>query len=276
MKKSTRTELARQAVAICESGSYQLNNGRGIELAPAIAAARDGTRLHTLDDFPDTKPTDLQTETEIEVTSESTMEALSRLTLGSERHVAGLNFASAKNPGGGFLSGAQAQEETLARSSALYPCLLTQPAYYERNRANRSLLYLDLVIFSPNVPFFRDDSGTLLEKPYKASIVTAPAPNAGAVAINEPANLPLIPETLRRRARFVLAIAHHYGATDLVLGAWGCGVFRNDPKLVATTFAGLVQGDGPFTKCFTRIVFAIYDRSSDKSVLHAFEEILNG
>src|SRR5260370_38640775 len=110
--------------------------------------------------------------TNVEVANETTFRGLSRLSA-SGGHIGCLNFASAKNPGGGFLSGAQAQEEALARSSALYPCLLRAPDYYERNRANHSAIYLDLVIFSPLVPFFRDDSAALLERPALAAVITA-------------------------------------------------------------------------------------------------------
>jgi uncharacterized protein (TIGR02452 family) len=66
-----------------------------------------------------------------------------------------LNFASARNVGGGFLNGARAQEEDLARSCGLFRCLETQPEYYEVNRRTASLLYTDHIIYSPRVPWFR-------------------------------------------------------------------------------------------------------------------------
>src|SRR5262249_60941792 len=94
-----------------------------------------------------------------------------------EQNAVALNFASARNPGGGFLGGAKAQEEDLARRSALYACLLTQRPYYDANRAERSLLYTDHIIYSPSVPFFRDRALDLVESPFCASIITAPAPN---------------------------------------------------------------------------------------------------
>src|SRR6185312_12808515 len=100
-----------------------------------------------------------------------------------EPHVVALNFASAKNPGGGFLGGAKAQEEDLCRCSALYTCQLTQSAYYEVNRATSSMLYTDNIIYSPDVPFFRDDRLQLLDEPFTVSIITAPAPNAGQAAL---------------------------------------------------------------------------------------------
>jgi len=84
------------------------------------------------------------------------------------------------------------------------------------------------VIWSPAVPVFRDDQGHLLDEPYTTSFLTAAAPNRGAIASNQPENLPDVPATLRRRARRVLTVAAAHGHRSLVLGAWGCGVFAND------------------------------------------------
>jgi uncharacterized protein (TIGR02452 family) len=186
-----------------------------------------------------------------------------------------LNFASAKNPGGGFLNGSQAQEEALARASGLYPCLLTAREYYERNRANRSAVYLDLAIFSPQVPFFRDDSGVLLEKPILASVITAPAPNAGAVEQNEPKNVGEIELALKRRTELVLGIAVAHEVKRLVLGAWGCGVFRNDPAIVAKTFSEFLKPPGQFAGAFAEVVFAVYDRSETLATYNAFAQQFN-
>jgi uncharacterized protein (TIGR02452 family) len=81
-----------------------------------------------------------------------------------------LNFASAKNPGGGFLNGARAQEESLARSSALYPCL-RKSGMYDHHRASGDCLYTDWMIVSPEVPVYRDDeTGALLGEAFGAEL----------------------------------------------------------------------------------------------------------
>ena len=213
--------------------------------------------------------------TAFEVVKETTFNVLARLG-GNGGHVGCLNFASAKNPGGGFPTGAQAQEEALARSSALYQCLLKAPQYFERNRANRSLIYLDLLIYSPLVPFFRNDDGVLLERPILASVITAPAPNAGAVMQNEPQNAGAIEPALRRRAEFVLRVASAHKIEHLVLGAWGCGVFRNDPRMVAAIFADLLKPASKFAGAFPHVVFAVFDRSEGETTYRAFAEVFNG
>jgi uncharacterized protein (TIGR02452 family) len=212
----------------------------------------------------------------IEVSAESTVEAIVRLHREGSGHLAALNFASARNPGGGFLGGAQAQEESLTRSSGLYPCLLRQPQFYERHRSSQCLLYQDLAIFSPGVPFFVNDDGGFLDEPALASVITSPAPNTGALANNDPAKLPLASQTLRRRAEFVLRLAAAKNVDTLILGAWGCGVFRNDPAVVAEAFAKLLLDSGPFATSFARVVFAIYDRSPTAVVLKEFSSRLGG
>ncbi len=270
MDRNERAGIAEDTLRIIERGEYVAPSGVTINLHQSIESAKAGTRLYdsrVIDDpvAPRTTPTALS------VTAETTCEAIVRLKRSGRGHLCALNFASAKNAGGGFLGGAQAQEEALARSSALYPCLLTQPAYYDRNRANGSALYLDLAIYSPNVPFFRNDAGALLDSPVRSSIITAPAPNAGAVTQNRPDDVPMIEPTLRRRADMVLAVAAAEKVERLILGAWGCGVFRNDPSLVADAFAALLQ-NGRFKNVFSEVVFAIFDRSLGEAVLRAFRD----
>jgi uncharacterized protein (TIGR02452 family) len=205
----------------------------------------------------------------IYVTGETTLQAAERLARASNDSVAVLNFASAKNPGGGFLGGAQAQEESLARSSGLYPSLLTQPSFYEFHRKQDNLLYSDMMIYSPKVPVFRNDSGTLLDEPYRVSFITSAAPNAGAIAKNQPERLEQIPNALENRAEYVLATAESFGHERLILGAWGCGVFRNDPVMVAQTFSRLLETK--FQGAFREVVFAVFDSSREQKVLGAFQ-----
>ncbi|MDQ3364686.1 MAG: TIGR02452 family protein [Myxococcota bacterium] len=251
--RGAKAKFAQQTLAALEAGQYTNAAGETIELAAAVAAAKAGTVLHEIGD-PLMAPASPGA-TAISVTAESTIEAIVRLA-GRPGHLACLNFASAKSPGGGFLGGAQAQEETLARSSGLYPCQLTQSTYYERNRANHSALYLDLALWSPHVPVFRDDDGGWLDRPVYASVITCAAPNAGALRQHGTFDAAVVADTLLRRASLVLAVAAHHGVSRLVLGAWGAGVFGNDPALVAGVFRTLLaeRYDGAFAE----VVFAIH------------------
>jgi uncharacterized protein (TIGR02452 family) len=268
--------MARQTVAICDAGFYEAPNGTRVQIAGDLAKAKNGTVIYSPDKLPQGHTLENPRPARIEVQNETTFQALARLAASGNGHSACLNFASAKNPGGGFLNGSLAQEEALACASGLYPCLLAAPEYYERNRANRSALYLDLVIFSPLVPFFRDDAGVLLEKPILASVITAPAPNAGAIAQNEPGNLRHVEPALKRRAELVFRIAAAHGVERLILGAWGCGVFRNDPNIVARIFADLLAPNGPFARVFAQVIFAVFDRSQNLATYQAFADCFKG
>jgi uncharacterized protein (TIGR02452 family) len=243
-----------------------------VRIAEAVARAVDGTRLYG-PELPDLDPAGSGAPARVEVTGESTLAAARRLLSQSDEPVAALNFASARNPGGGFRNGADAQEESLCRASALYPCLLRARPYYERHRARRDPFYSDLVIFSPEVPVFRDDTGALLDRPYPVSFLTAAAPNAGVIARTEPGAAVRIPAVLRARSRLVLAVAAREGIGRLVLGAWGCGVFRNRPE-VAGAFASHLRPGGEFANRFGEVVFAVLDRARGAPVRSAFAAVL--
>jgi uncharacterized protein (TIGR02452 family) len=271
MKRSTRQELARETVNIVKRGWYAGPLGR-VDISAQVAACLDGTQFFMPNELIRSRAEVLRQTpgqpTRIEVHNETTLAGCRRLLAELPGVAVGaLNFASAKNPGGGFLNGSEAQEESLARSSALYASLRRAPEFYARHRALDSCLYTDAMILSPGCPVFRDDEGALLELPYRVTFITSPAPNAGAVARNatETAQLPAV---LEQRADRVLGLAANQGLTALVLGAWGCGVFRNDPVLVARTFLKLLRG--PWAGWFSRIVFSVLDTSKGQHTLEAF------
>jgi uncharacterized protein (TIGR02452 family) len=213
--------------------------------------------------------------TAFELANETTLQGAARLTeTGQYGRIGVLNFASAKNPGGGFLGGAKAQEESLARSSGLYHSLLRCPDYYTFHRKLDTCLYSDWMIFSPDCPVLRTDRGDWLETPFVVSFITSPAPNAGAIQANEPHNLPKIPAVLRERMGKLLALAVHHGCDALVLGAWGCGVFRNDPQLVASSFWEYLRPQAPFWGYFKKVRFSVLDTSKTQAIYNAFSASL--
>ncbi|MEU9852320.1 TIGR02452 family protein [Streptomyces sp. NPDC047974] len=267
-------EIARQTEAIVAAASYTAPDGRTVSLREDLSAALAGTRLYGPEPVPVAPATGRAGR--IEVTGESSLAAARRMTAADPAGpVAVLNFASARNPGGGYLNGAQAQEEALCRSSALHATLLRAPAYYEHHRSERDALYTDRVIHSPRVPVFRDDRGALLATPFTVGFLTSPAPNAGVVRRQDPARAHLVPAALASRAERVLETAVAAGYRRIVLGAWGCGVFRNDPAEVAGAFKALLTGDGRFAGHFDEVVFAILDRASGAPTLAAFHRILD-
>jgi uncharacterized protein (TIGR02452 family) len=276
MQQDKLITLAQETLAICAAGQYTPPSGRTVSIARSLNNAATGTLTYGPEDFSADAVAKAYPATWPEVTNESTLSAILRLAQENpSQHLACLNFASARTPGGGFQRGTMAQEESLAYTSGLYPCLATQPDFYTRNRAFDSALYLDLAIFSPSVPFFRDDYHNLLEAPVMASVLTAAAPNRRALEEQgETAALRQIDSVLRQRAELVLALAYARRVDCLILGAWGCGVFANDPQVVARIFADLLTGDGPYDGAFERVVFATLDRSAQQNIFRAFSGAL--
>lgn len=290
VSRAQKIDIAKQSLAACDAGAYTNDDDARVELAPALDAAKAGTKLYELGvtelDPPVKRvgtagaaaPPPSATiadraafaGTAVSVTGETTIEALVRLGQ-LDGHLGCLNFASAKRPGGGFLGGAQAQEESLARASGLYPCLQTQPEYYARNKAFGSALYLDTVVYSPNVPFFRDDNGGWFDAPLLASVITAAAPNVSALKEAHKYDPEDVAEVLANRSEFVLAIAAHHKIDRLVLGAWGAGVFGNDPAQVAKIFAELLRG--AFAGVFVEVVFAVLGTRETSANHRAFAEV---
>ncbi|MER7110985.1 TIGR02452 family protein [Streptomyces sp. NPDC000229] len=262
--------IAKDTEEIVAVGRYQAPDGRPVTIGPQVTASLEGTAMYGPGPVPVTPDTDRTTR--FEVTGESSLEAAKRLTDAAPAPVAVLNFSSARNPGGGYLNGAQAQEEALCRASALYATLLRVPEFYDHHRAERSPFYTDRVIHSPGVPVFRDDRGRLLNSPYRVGFLTSPAPNAGVIAGRTPEDADRIPAALASRAERVLETAAACGYRRLVLGAWGCGVFRNDPRQVAAAFRDLLTGEGRFARHFDEVVFAVLDRTRGATTLGAFRD----
>lgn len=199
----------------------------------------------------------------------STVEAIRRLAAQGRENIGVLNFASAKNPGGGFINGAMAQEESLAASSTLYRTLTANEEYYRENRAHRSMIYTDYAIYSPDVVFFRDGNFKLAE-PVKASVLTLPAVNMGQV-MQKGEDTAKAKSAMKRRMKLALAIFARQGAKNLVLGAYGCGVFRNDPWDIAAWWEEhLESGLGDL---FDSVFHAVLDRSRDGTCIKAFLKI---
>lgn len=267
------TEIAKETLQILEKGEFITKHGNVINFAVEQQQAEKNTKLYRpeqVEDLLQNMPGEKEQNLGIEVTDETTQIAAHRLVKSEGcQDLVLLNYASARNPSGGFINGAKAQEEDLARCSGLYPCQLTQPKYYEANRSQESLLYTDHIIYSPKVPWFRIRSRELLDDYFLASVITAPAPNAGQVLRRDSNALPNIEKALRQRAGYILAVAQDNGHRSLLLGAWGCGVFANDAAMVADAFGQWLESPR-FQGCFDRVVFGIYDSSKSKDTLNAF------
>ena len=246
-------KAAQEVLDLLSRGSYTVDETK-VVIAGLQSAAVDGSCLYSPEQLADLraeKPAGSAPAIEV-VDGTSQQIAQSLAGAGS---LAMLNFASARNPGGGFLNGAKAQEEDLCRCSGLYPTIVRHEAYYQANRKQRSLLYTDYAIFSPRVPFFKvRGTGRFLAQPFLASVITAPAPNSRPYLRNNPEERGKLEATFLRRWQNVLCIARDHGVETLLLGAWGCGAFGGDPVLASSTAREALESHGAGLE---RVVFAI-------------------
>lgn len=264
--------IANETLSIVERGVYTTFSGQDVNIRAEIDAAIAGTVLYRPEELIPS-PSSEGGLPVIEIWAESTGGAIRRLA--AEGPVAALVFASAKNPGGGFLGNVRAQEEDISRCSAHYICVQTQPDYYAANRNDPSMLYTDHIIYAPLVPYFRDDQLNLADSPILVSLVTAPAPNAGEYLRKDPKGNRELIKALNRRVGQILHVFAHQNQRTIVLGAWGCGVFRNDPFAVANAFKSWL--DAPeFRGAFDRVVFAIYERDEAHPIFRIFQGMFNG
>lgn len=267
-----RKATARQTLGIMEKGYYVLD-GEKIDIKERQKACIEKTILFSpeqgerlLEDY-STPVSRTTNKTKLEVWDCSTVEAILTLSeMGRKPSI--LNFASAKNPGGGFIGGAMAQEESLAASSCLYYSLLSQEEYYKNNRACRSMIYTDHAIYSPDVVFFRDGRFRL-HSPMIASVLTLPAVNMGQVILKGE-DKAQAEKAMKRRMKLALAIFARQECQHLVLGAYGCGVFRNDPEQIATWWKEHITEY--FSGTFETIIFAVLDHSKNQSCLKSFQD----
>ena len=250
ISRSRAAQIARETAQIMRDGTYLDASGQSHDIAADIDRAVEQTRLYP----PDWTPNSLgqaHYQTRIEVTNETTFSAARRL-FDEGKNAASLNFASATNVGGGWLNGARAQEEYLCRNSILAQCLENQRDFYDYHQDHRAPRYSSMMLYSPDVPVIRDEFDNLCA-PWPCSILTAAAPN-----LNNGMAMPLaeLRELWPARIARVFDVALAHDHDSLVLGAWGCGAFKNDPTMVAQAFAEVAaQYDGQFDL----LLFAVLD-----------------
>lgn len=224
----------------------------------------------------------------VHVTKERSFEAAIRLHRGNpDTKIAVHNFASATNPGGGVTRGARAQEECLCRCSTLYP-VLAQPRlmkeFYQFHRDQHDVRYTDRCIYSPGIYIIKSDTAAPMRLPkeewVEVDIITAAAPNLRPRPYNmmnpgSGAAISVSDEDLLKihinRARHMLSVAAINKAEILVLGAFGCGAFQNNPNIVARAYQTILS---EFKGRFKEIVFAVYCSPKDMRNYEEFSSIL--
>lgn len=162
-----------------------------------------------------------------------------------------LNFASFKKPGGRFLDGAMSQEECLCHASNLYNVLSRfEDSYYEWNKKHlNQTLYLNRALYTEDIVFVSKRGETTT-----CDVINCAAPNKPAAQkyynVSDKENT----EALSSRIQFILSVAQKHRVKTLILGAYGCGVFGQDPKEVASLFKQHLQS---IPWGFDKVIFAI-------------------
>ena len=156
------------------------------------------------------------------------------------KKIIALNFASAHKPGGGYVSGATAQEESLCRASGLYYTIKDVSGYYEQNGRHKLSDYTDGMIYSENVPVVRDDSGALLKTPVRCDFITCPAVNRGAARLPDSE----VNAKMKQRIEKIITLAASKAPDIVILGAFGCGVFQNRREDVLPLFEAAINSYG--------------------------------
>jgi uncharacterized protein (TIGR02452 family) len=193
----------------------------------------------------------LDTDTRIELYSEDCLDTEFRLR-NTGLNPCVLNMASTTTPGGGWLEGAGAQEESLFRRSNYFECL-TEDLYPLPEFGG---------VYSPSVTIFRNTEAKgypFLEKTRQVAFVAA-ATYRQPVLIEDGSDLlPAIFDATKRKIRSLLHIALLHSHDSIVLSAFGCGAYRNPPRAIARAFRQVILGDPAFINRFRLIAFAIFD-----------------
>ena len=188
-----------------------------------------------------------------------------------------LNFANPHNPGGGVHNGATAQEECLCRSSNLYPCISNENTYDEYYLYNRNILnsfFSDRLIYTKDVTVFKDDSAVPLLMPnadwFKVDVITCAAPY---IAKRKYTNPTALKELFKGRIKNIFEAAIDNGVEVIILGAFGCGAFKNPPEIVAKAFHEVID-ENNYAYFFKNIVFAIKSNYSNNCNYEIFHQEL--
>lgn len=271
--ESTREVRRARLAAVFKDTVTMIGENKSIQ--SSVKLSIDRTKLYP-ENCGNFTPREFQKDMQVTVTGHRTFEAATLIhEKFPDKRIGVLNFASATNPGGGVLWGSSAQEESLCRCSTLYPALdrpELRENFYNFHRRRENNLYTDFCIYTPGVKIIKSDTDQPerlpSEKFIDVDVITCAAPNLR--------NMEIPVEELEKlhlsRGRQILRVAAENGIDCLVLGAFGCGAFRNDPKIVAKVYAKLME---EFKGAFDLVEFAVFYWGKEISNFEAFSKILS-
>ncbi len=256
--KQLRADEFQNTISIVNRGYYTNEQGVRYALGQDMFS-RFYSREFSVENIPA-----IEGETEILVLDEDCLLTVERL-ISQGYNPAVLNMANRRNPGGGVLTGAGAQEETIFRRSDLFRSLYQYASYAQMYGLVPSEDQYPLDrnfggVYSSGVSVFRMDEAhgyAFMDEPVKTAFVSVAGINrpeldsAGMICEH------LVP-AVKKKIRTILRIGLQNGHDSLVLGALGCGAFRNPPAHVARLFHEVFNED-EFKNKFRLLVFSVLE-----------------
>lgn len=255
--KRCQNQNTKDILRSCIRGYYVNNQNEDIQIADQIQKCLINTESYPPDYVFKLPPLEKKEKGVIEIRNETTIRAALRMVVEEgKKNVCALNFANAFHPGGGVLHSANAQEESICRSSALYYSLIQKNDFYEYHKEIDTNIASNYLIFSPDCPTWKIDNLEVLDHPFLVSYVTSAAVhNFNAQSREE---IKMIHD---ERIKAILCCAICNGVKNIILGAFGCGAFRNSPEDVSQSFKHWLI-DENLKDYFESISFSIIERRS--------------
>ena len=260
-KKCLRVKEYKNTIDLVQNGGYVTEDGCSVELEE-----RDErtylTQFYT-EEIPKQEKLSYKDEA-IEVVNEDCLAV--GIHLKEEGYYpAILNMASRTNPGGGVTTGCGAQEETLFRRTDLFRSLYQFTPYAELYGLEKSAFQYPLDrnyggVYTPGALIFREGEPNgykLMKDPVRMDFITVAGINRPDLTPDNMIESRYIP-SIKNKIRTILRIGLRHGNNALVLGALGCGAFRNPPRHTAKLFHEVLEEE-EFNHKFRLIVFAIID-----------------
>ena len=272
--RDSRKKIAEDTVRIIKNQTYTNKKNETVSLYKKDTHIDYKSKLYTEEETlrikrttdisqKDIKPT-------VKVTKDSVVDAI--LKFGSKPKeygkVAVLNFASARHAGGGFLKGSMSQEEAIALSSDLYYRIKDFENFYKYKKHYETPLYSHRMIYTNNLVVFRNSKGELLNYPINVDVITSPAVNVRDLKQKKMYDLlKKSEEVMEDRIERIIALAKCNNVDTLILGAFGAGVFENNPYKVKEAFIKVLNKP-EYRSEFKHVIFAIYEKPQDRNKLY--------
>lgn len=260
--REMRADVFKHTVFLVQQGYYHYENQKKIDFPDARRLVSD-TMFYTSPQTVHHLPA-INGETLVKVENIDCLLAAEKL-LAEGYHPAVLNMASRRNPGGGVQTGAGAQEENLFRRSNLFQSLYQFAPFAGEYGLRKSKYQYPLDrnfggIYTPDAIVFRgteQDGYPLLANPYRMSFIAMAGINRPTLESPERIASELI-EPVKNKIRTIFRIGLLHGHDSLVLGALGCGAFRNPPSHIARLFHEVME-EPEFKNKYRLLLFAILD-----------------